>query len=172
MGYGRARLTAIAIAVLALAVVQPTASRAAPARGALVCTWGGTPDAPTGVFMASPGITNTPSTGPVEFTATGELGGGEGCTGRLTFRGVLDPGTSCLVAMPFLATATGFPPIKYAEGTIGAVGTAPVVMYDADGNVVGSEQAQFLTDVLDDSDCNTPEGLTRANWSDTLELFP
>ena len=171
MGYGRARLTAIAIAVLALAVVQPTASRAAPARGALVCTWGGTPDAPTGVFMASPGITNTPSTGPVEFTATGELGGGEGCTGRLTFRGVLDPGTSCLVSTPFLATAMGFPPIRYAEGTFGAVGTAPVVMYDADGNVVGSEQAQFLTDVLDDSACNTPEGLTRANWSDTLELF-
>jgi len=137
-----------------------------------VCTWGGTPDAPTGVFTASPGITDTPSTGPIEFTATGELGGGEGCTGRLTFRGVLDPGTSCLVGMPFLATATGFPPIRYAEGTIGAVGTAPVVMYDADGNVVGSEQAQFLTDVLDDSDCNTPEGLTRANWSDTLELFP
>ena len=168
----RARLTAIAIAVLALAVVRATASRAAPARGALVCTWGGTPDAPTGVFTASPGITDSPSTGPIEFTATGELGGGEGCTGRLTFRGVLDPGTSCLVGMPFLATATGFPPIRYAEGTIGAVGTAPVVMYDADGNVVGSEQAQFLTDVLDDSDCNTPEGLTRANWSDTLELFP
>ena len=168
----RARLTAIAIAVLALAVVRATASRAAPARGALVCTWGGTPDAPTGVFMASPGITNTPSTGPVEFTATGELGGGEGCTGRLTFRGVLDPGTSCLVSTPFLATATGFPPIRYAEGTFGAVGTAPVVMYDADGNVVGSEQSQFLTDVLNDTDCNTPEGLTRANWSDTLELFP
>src|SRR5437870_11486048 len=88
MGYGRARLTAIAIAVLALAVVQATASRAAPARGTLVCTWGGTPDAPTGVFTASPGITDTPSTGSIEFTATGELGGGEGCTGRLTFRGV------------------------------------------------------------------------------------
>ncbi len=161
----RARLTAIAIAVLALAVVRATASRAAPARGALVCTWGGTPDAPTGVFTASPGITDSPSTGPIEFTATGELGGGEGCTGRLTFRGVLEPGMSCLVATPFRATATGFPPIRYAD-------TAPVVMYDADGNVVGSEQAQFLTDVLDDSDCNTPEGLTRANWSDTLELFP
>ena len=168
----RARLAAIAIAVLALAVVRATASRAAPARGALVCTWGGTPDAPTGVFTASPGITDSPSTGPIEFTATGELGGGEGCTGRLTFRGVLEPGMSCLVATPFRATATGFPPIRYAAGTIGAVGTAPVVMYDADGNVVGSEQAQFLTDLLDDTDCNTPEGLTRANWSDTLELFP
>ena len=172
MRYGRARLMAIAIASLGLATVQATGSRAAPDRGALVCTWGGTPDAPTGVITFSPGVTDFPSTGPIEFTATGELGGGEECTGRLTFRGVLDPGTSCLVSTPFLATATGFPPIRYAEGTFGAVGTAPVVMYDADGNVVGSEQAQFLTDVLDDSACNTPEGLTRANWSDTLELFP
>ena len=168
----RAGLQSIAIAVVALALVQATASRAAPDRGTLVCTWGGTPDAPTGVITFSPGVTDFPSTEPIEFTATGELGGGEGCTGRLTFRGVLDPGTSCLVSTPFLATAMGFPPIRYAEGTFGAVGTAPVVMYDADGNVVGSEQAQFLTDVLNDTDCNTPEGLTRANWSDTLELFP
>jgi hypothetical protein len=73
--------------------------------------------------------------------------------------------------MPFHATATGFPPIKYVEGNLGAVGTNPVILYDDDWNVVGSEQAQFLTDVLDDSDCNTPECLTSANWSDTLELF-
>src|SRR5439155_1715096 len=90
----------------------------------LVCTWGGTPDAPTGVITFSPGVTDFPSTEPIEFTATGELGGGEGCTGVLTFRGVADPGTSCLVGMPLHATATGFPPIAYVEGTIGVVGTA------------------------------------------------
>jgi hypothetical protein len=167
----RAGLQSIAIAVVALALVQATASRAAPDRGTLVCTWGGTPDAPTGVITFSPGVTDFPSTEPIEFTATGELGGGEGCTGVLTFRGVADPGTSCLVGMPLHATATGFPPIAYVEGTIGVVGTAPIVLYDRDGNVVGSEQAQFLTDILNDSDCNTPEGLTRAYWSDTLELF-
>src|SRR5436309_15274740 len=111
----RARLTAIAIAVLALAVVRATASRAAPARGALVCTWGGTPDAPTGVFTASPGITDSPSTGPIEFTATGELGGGEGRTGRLTVRGVLEPGMSCLVRTPSAAPATGFAPRAHPE---------------------------------------------------------
>ena len=171
MRYGRARLTAIAIAALGLATVQATGSRAAPDRGALVCTWGGTPDAPTGVITFSPGVTDFPSTGPTEFTATGELGGGEGCAGRLTFRGVIDAGNSCLVGMPLHATATGFPPIKYVEGNLGAVGTSPILLYDDDWNVVGSEQAQFLTDVLDDSDCNTPEGITRANWSDTLELF-
>jgi hypothetical protein len=79
----RARLTAIAIAVLALAIVQATASRAAPDRGTLVCTWGGTPHAPTGVITFSPGVTNFPSTGPVEFTATGEPGGSEGGTGSI-----------------------------------------------------------------------------------------
>jgi hypothetical protein len=172
----RARLAATAIAALALATLPAAAGRAAQTRGTLVCTWGGTPDAPTGVFTTSPGITNTPSTGPVEFTAAGDLGGNEGCTGRLTFRGVLDPGTSCLVAMPFHATATGFPPIRYAEGSVGPLGTAPVVLYDSDGNAVGSEQAQFLTATVDHggqpvSDCNRPEGLTRAYWSDTLELY-
>lgn len=172
----RARLAAIAVAGIALTAVPATVVRAAPARGALVCTWGGTPDAPTGVFTASPGVTNAPSTGPVEFTATGELGGGEGCTGTLTFRGVLEPGTSCLAAMPFQATATGFLPIRYAEGSVGPLGTAPVVLYDSDRNPVGSEQAQFLTAALDQGDqllsnCNSPEGLTSATWSDTLELY-
>jgi hypothetical protein len=81
------------------------------------------------------------------------------------------------VATPFHATATGFPPIKYAEASYGPAGTAPVVLYDRDHNVVGSEQAQFLTGALDESnplfmDCGTPEGLTRAYCSDTLELFP
>jgi len=85
------------------------------------------------------------------MNSTGELGGDEGCTARLTFRPVVDPGTSCQVGMPFHATATGFPPIKYVEGNLGAVGTNPVILYDDDWNVVGSEQAQFLTDVLDET---------------------
>jgi hypothetical protein len=170
------RITAIALAACALVVAPATASSAAPARGPLVCTWGGTPDAPTGVLTLSPGITTTPSAGPVAFTATGELGGSEGCNGTLTFRGVLEPGTSCTVATPFHATATGFPPIRYAEASFGPLGTAPVVLYDGDHNAVGSEQAQFLTGTLnrDDplfTDCNAPGGLARAYWSDTLELF-
>src|SRR5437667_11874310 len=122
MGTGR---HSIAVAVVALALVQATASRAAPDRGTLVCTWGGTPDAPTGVITFSPGVTDFPSTEPIEFTATGELGGGEGCTGVLTFRGVADPGTSCLVGMPLHATATGCPPIAYVAAHIRLVGHPP-----------------------------------------------
>jgi hypothetical protein len=107
---------------------------------------------------------------------TGELAGGEGCTGKLTFTGYIDPGTTCAVNAPFHAKATGLPPVKQAEAGAGLAGTQPVVLYDAHGNVVGSEQAQFLTAAATDpSDpgylsCGTPQGLTAANWSDTVEL--
>ena len=55
-------------------------------------------------------------------------------------------------------------------------GSQPVLLYDEHGDVVGSEQAQFLTSATDPNDpaymdCGTPEGLTTAYWSDTLELF-
>src|SRR5262249_62062605 len=97
MRHGRARLLAIAITALGLAIAQVTAGRAAPDRGSLVCTWGGTPDAPTGVITFSPGVTDFPSTGPTEFTATGELGGGEGGTAGLTFPPRGGPRTACPV---------------------------------------------------------------------------
>jgi hypothetical protein len=174
----RARALIVAFAALVLCVIPASGSQAAgPSEGAIVCTWGGTPTAPTGVFTASPGVTNTPSTGPIDFVATGELAGGEGCTGKLTFRGVLGPGTSCMVEAPFRAKAQGLPQVAWAEGSIGIAGTAPVLLYDSDGNVVGSEQAQFLSEAFKQSesafwDCGTPEGLTRANWSDTVELLP
>ena len=72
--------------------------------------------------------------------------------------------------------ATGLPPVVRAESQPGIAGTAPVLLYDADGNVVGSEQAQFLTTLGNESDpaylnCGTPQRLTEAFWSDTLELF-
>jgi hypothetical protein len=172
----KARLVAVGAAVLGLCVVPTTATRAGPpVRGARLCTWGGTPAAPTGVFTASPGVTSTPSSGLTEFTATGELGGNEGCNGRLTFRGVLDPGNTCTVPAPFHARSVGLPPVERAEGGPGVAGSAPVRLYDARGNVVGSEQAQFLTDIASRGDqiftaCNSSEGLTRAIWSDTIEV--
>jgi hypothetical protein len=165
---------ALAIAITALCLVPATASPAGP--GTKLCTWGGTPVAPTGVITFSPGVTNTPSTEPIQFKATGPLAGGAGCTGQLTFTGYIDPGTTCPVNAPFHAKASGLPPVKRAEAQTGVAGSQPVLLYDADGNVVGSEQAQFLTTALDESDpaylaCGTPEGLTRAYWSDTVELF-
>jgi hypothetical protein len=172
----RARTAAIAIAITALCLIAATASPAA-GQGSRFCTWGGTPAAPTGVITLSPGVTNTPSTGPIEFTATGRLAGDAGCNGKLTFTGYIDPGETCGVSMPFHARAEGFPPIKRAEAMTGVSGSQPVLLYDGDGNIVGSEQAQFLTAAATAEsfppfmDCNTPEGLTRAIWSDTIELF-
>jgi hypothetical protein len=157
---------------LAFAIMGSTSAQATT-----TCTWGGTPAAPTGLATFSPGITNTPSTGPIQFMATGELAGGAGCTGKLTFTGYIDPGTTCAVNAPFHAKAMGFPPIKQVDAPYpGAAGSQAVLLYDGHGNLVGSEQAQFLTAATDPNDpgytsCNTPEGLTSANWSDTLELF-
>src|ERR1043166_8874390 len=142
------------------------------------CTWGGTPAAPTGLITFSPGVTNTPSTGLIQFTATGELAGGAGCSGKLTFTGYIDPGTTCAANAPFHAKATGLPPVKRAEAKAGVAGTQPVELYDGHGNLVGSEQAQFLTAAGTDPNdpgymaCGTPEGLTSANWRDTVELLP
>jgi hypothetical protein len=148
------------------------------AQATTTCTWGGTPAAPTGLITFSPGVTNTPSTGPTQFMATGELAGGAGCTGKLTFTGYADAGNTCTLNAPLHAKATGFPPIKRVEAPYpGVAGSQAVLLYDSHDNLVGSEQAQFLTAAATDPNdpgymaCNTPEGLTSANWSDTLELF-
>jgi hypothetical protein len=143
--------------------------------GSKLCSWGGTPAAPSGVITFDPGVTNTPSLGTTQFTASGPLSG-PGCTGKLTFKGTIDPGETCGVSMPFHATASGLPPVARAEAATGIGGTQPVVLYDRDGNAVGSEQAQFLSGATDKSDpafldCTTPQGVTRAIWSDTVELF-
>jgi hypothetical protein len=76
---------------------------------------------------------------------------------------------------PFDASAEGFPPIHRAVSSYGVAGSAPVRLYDARGDVIGSEQAQFLTSGANANDpayadCGKPGGLTRATWSDTLEL--
>src|SRR6266480_1307524 len=98
------------VAGLAFAIMGSTSAQATT-----TCTWGGTPAAPTGLATFSPGITNTPSTGPTQFMATGELAGGGVCTGKLTFTGYIDPGNTCALGAPLHAKATGFPPIKQVE---------------------------------------------------------
>src|SRR5207245_5058843 len=101
------------------------------------------------------------------FVATGPLGGGAGCTGTLTFKGYVEPGNTCAVNAPFTANASGFPPIRRAVSQAGVAGSQPVLLYDAHGNVVGSEQAQFLTSAANMSDaaymtCNTTPDITEA----------
>src|SRR5881392_3588968 len=103
----RSRAVALVIAATAVGLLAMTGSATA-GQGYTFCTWGGTPAAPTGVATFSPGITNTPSTGPIQFTATGVLAG-SGCTGKLTYTGYFEPGHTCALNTAFHAKATGLP---------------------------------------------------------------
>ena len=122
----RSRTKAGIVALVAGLVLAGVGSSSAQA--STICTWGGTPDAPTGLATFSPGVTNTPSTGPIQFTATGELAGGAGCTGKLTFTGYVDPGGTCAANAPLHAKALGFPPIKRVEAQLGVAGSQPVLV--------------------------------------------
>src|SRR5438105_4471550 len=84
------------IAVIALAAASLTSAGlgAAPASAATTCTWGGTPAEPTGTFeFPRQGLTNTPASKPLPFTATGPLGGG--CSGTFTFKGQANALSTC-----------------------------------------------------------------------------
>src|SRR5690348_15145484 len=108
----------VALVVLSLFLAGWSGTHAAIAQTGTVptvCTWGGTPAAPTGTFAATPGLTNTPSSGALIFSATGVLAGGSGCTGRLTFRGSVGTGSSCS-SMTFAAKTTGLPGVSRAVG--------------------------------------------------------
>jgi hypothetical protein len=170
------RLRAVGgVVALAAASLVAAAGGAASAHAATTCTWGGTPTEPTGTFTLKPGITNTPSTGPLEFMATGALGGGADCSGKLTYDGEFDTGATCLVAT-FHVKVKGLPGVARAEGTADNLVPAPALLYDADGNVVGAELAQIVTvdNVPHYTDCTTPGGFT-GGWprmfSSVVELF-
>jgi hypothetical protein len=159
----RAMIGASSLAAAILALSVGTASAAA----SKICTWGGTPLAPTGKNVQYPGVSNTPSPVPMYFRATGPLGGD--CDGTLTFIGVEDPGSTCSL-ITFHARAYGLPGVASVVG-VAAVGASPGRLYDRQGNLVGQEQTQFLTNSDAVSQCNTPEGITHNNFSTVIELF-
>jgi hypothetical protein len=147
---------------------------AAPAGAATNCTWGGTPLAPTGKLTISPGTTNTPAGEPLQFLATGPLGGGGGCTGKMTFEGVLTTGSSCFSQI-FEGKVRGVPGVARFWGP-GAFGVVDELLYDRVGQVVGSDQPQVLTNATGESDplfldCGSPGGFTEGNFSSTVELY-
>lgn len=153
---------------IAPAVVIALAATAPAARASTTCTWGGTPAAPTGITTQHPGITNDPSPVRMKFEATGDLAGGPGCRGRFEFSGWEAAGSSCAF-VSFEGVATGLPGVaRFAGVSLG--GFAPARLYDKHGNVVGSENAQFLTGA-DVSDCATPEGMTGNRFSSVIVLF-
>ena len=159
----RARTTlAIAAAIAGLASADATATAGQPVR---TCTWGGTPAAPTGVSEFD-AITNVPASRPLTFEATGVLGGD--CRGRFSFSGHMDAGSTCTL-ISFEGAAKGLRGVARFAGN-SLAGVAPARLYDRRGNVVGSENAQFLTNP-NLMDCASPQGLTSVKFSSVIELF-
>jgi hypothetical protein len=162
---------AVAASIAAVAAVLAVAGWCAGTAGAATtCTWGGTPADPTGTFaLTGQPLTNTPSTGPLPFTATGPLAGG--CKGTFTFRGQFDAGSTCTFGT-FEGSAIGLPGVVRFAGAA-PVGIAPARLYDAHGDVVGSENAQVdtLANVPHFTDCNTAQGFKGGNFSSVIELF-
>jgi hypothetical protein len=156
------------------AAVSATALSAAPAQAAKTCTWAGTHLNPTGVFWVTPGVTMTPSSGPLKFRAVGRLGGGPGCHGKMSFVGQMDAGATCAFAT-FRGRVHGLPGVRRFVGRGGGV-DVPSLLYDRKGRVVGIENADIMTEsnFPHTKDCATPQGFTGgwpAMFSSVVELF-
>jgi len=160
-------------AVLALSLASITVASARSAPGTRLCTWGGTPDNPTGVVTLDPGTTNTPSAGPIAVHAWGPLAG-PGCQGTMDFDGIGRAGATC-ESVIFEGPVHGVPGVTRLFGP----GVGPQVLeflYDGEGNVVGSDQP--LVKAFGNSapnsnalDCSTPQGFRQGPFSSTVEFY-
>jgi hypothetical protein len=163
----------VAVTAIAAASLAAGGWGTASAQATATCTWGGTPANPTGrVSYPRQGITNTPSTEPLPFVATGPLAGD--CSGTLTYRGTQDTGSSCAFG-PFEAKVIGLRGLVRAAGD-NVIGLVPALLYDKSGNVVGSENPQVITSGTEEQNlgftsCLTPEGFKKGNFSSVIELF-
>jgi hypothetical protein len=163
----RSRTMAVAV-VAAIVSLGLWGWGGASAYSVTVCTWAGTPAEPTGTFSLKPGLTTTPSAGPLKFSATGPLGGG--CKGKMTFVGVFNAGSSCALGT-FEGKVKGLPGVARFAGAGNVL--APSVLFDSAGNAVSSEHPQLVTGVGSGSeagDCLTPEGFTHGSFSSVLEF--
>ena len=156
----------IAIGVAAMAAVLASAG-SAPAQAPRTCTWGGSPAAPAGLNVNAQGISNTPSTHPIRFHATGRLGGA--CRGTFVFRGVMDAGATCGY-ITFHGRTHGIRGVARFAG-VAAAGVSPARLYDRRGKLVGTENAQFLGDRRVVAECNSPRGVVRNLFSSVIELL-
>jgi hypothetical protein len=150
MKFLKASAAAIA-AIGALVVAAPSAA------AATTCTWAGTALNPTGTFTITPGVTNLPSSGPLEFVASGALAGGRGCHGTMTWIGDLATGATCPFSK-FEGRVYGLPGVYRFEG-YGSL-DAPSRLFDRYGRQVGQENAEILTPANQPrlTDCTTPGG--------------
>ena len=163
----------VAVVVVALSLVSagwssPAGAHPSPPPAGTTCTWGGTPLAPTGRFTITPGVTNTPLAEPARFFVTGDLAGEPGCGGTLTYIGQIDAGGTCSVAT-FEGKADGIPGVSSFAG-IGIGPFGPARLYDKDGKVVASENADLNTvdNIPHYMDCGTRQGFTGGNFSSVI----
>jgi hypothetical protein len=170
--FGTQRLARLALG-FALTTAVLLLAQAGTAQASTTCAWGGTPAAPTGTFTIDPGITNVPSGSPLKFVATGTLSGADQiCRGQVKFVGQIDPPASCLLPVSFEGTVQGLPGVArwWGKGNF----DVPSYLYDKDGNLVGTENAQIVTqdNASQFLDCNTPGGFTGpATFSSNIVLF-
>ena len=165
------RRAVLVIAAALIAVALPGGVKASDDQ-TTVCTWGGTPADTTGTLSIKPGLTTTPAAEDLKFMATGELSGGPGCSGTMTFDGVIEAGGTC-AALIFDGKVKGVPGVDRFYGP-GIAGFVHELLYDKDGNVVGSDQPQVWTGAGEGSevtDCNTEKGFTDGMFSSTVEFY-
>ena len=161
-------------AILAMALGSLGSASAQSGSTTRLCTWGGTPANPTGIVTFEPGITNTPSTGPIAVYASGRLEG-EGCKGTMIFDGIARSGATCESPPIFEGPVYGVPGVTRLFGS----GWGPQVqefLYDKQGNIVGADQPTLKVEGnsapnSNALDCGTPEGFRRAPFSSTVELY-
>src|SRR4051794_35324708 len=165
----------IAIAAMALIGILTVAGACVPSARARsssesnFCTWGGTPDAPTGYLTLTPGLRQfIPASEPLKLYAGGELTGGAGCEGKMVFKGVAEPGATCGEVI-FDGKVYGVPGIDSFRGAAIA-GVVHENLYDRGGRIVGAVQPLALSPSAV-QDCQTPEGLTHGAFSSTVEFF-
>jgi hypothetical protein len=165
--------TMICAGACAAASALALAGGAVSAQAATRCTWGGTPDNPTGRIYFDPGLTNTPAPFALKFRATGVVEGGGPCHGQtVTFDGQADAGSSCAGGVSFEGRVIGLPGVAWLWGK--AIGTVVRELdYDKNGNLVGSDQA-IVQPPKDDPlflACNSPQGFKTALFSGEFDLF-
>ena len=167
----RAMIGASACAVAgALALVGGATSAQAATR----CTWGGTPDNPTGrIEFLRQGLTQIPTPFALPFRAWGVVEGGGPCHGQtVTFDGQADAGSSCGGGVTFEGRVIGLPGVAWLWGR--GVGTVVRELdYDANGNLVGSDQAIIQGPKNDPlfTACNTPGGAKNGFFSGEWDLL-
>lgn len=165
----RAMVGASACAVASALVL---AGGVTSAQAATRCTWGGTPANPTGTIAFDPGLTQSPAPFALKFKAVGVVEGGGPCHGQtVIFDGQADAGSSCFGGVGFEGRIIGLPGVAWVWGR-GVLNLVRELAYDANGNLVGSDQAIAIGPKDDPlfTACGSPQGFRDGYFSGEWDL--